>query len=138
MKKILFILVFAFTLQLSAQDQLDWSTDYKVALKQAESQNKPILAFVTDHQETKALKLLNEKLFSAESFKSITSKMILLKLDVSDKQSYNSRMGIHYTKQESAPGLALVNKHNASVVKPLVDITPENIKAFLTLVNDKL
>lgn len=139
MKKILFILLFAFTLQVSAQDQTNWITDYKVALKQSEAQNKPILAFVTDNQKSEALTTLNDYFFNTDSFKNkFASKVILLKLDVSDKQSYNSRMGIHYTKQKAAPGVALVDKYNATVGAALVNMTPENITVFMTLLNDKL
>ncbi|MFT4612723.1 MAG: hypothetical protein ACI9OT_002113, partial [Gammaproteobacteria bacterium] len=38
MKKILFILALACTLQLSAQEKTNWVTDYKVAQDQSEAQ----------------------------------------------------------------------------------------------------
>ncbi|MDG5491214.1 thioredoxin family protein [Psychroserpens sp. SPM9] len=139
MKKVLFVLLLAFTLQLTAQESSTWLTDYKVALKQSETQNKPILAFVTNNQSSEALKTLNEQVFETESFKNtLAPKVILLKLDISDKHSYNVRLGIHYTKQTTAPGLALVDKFNDTIGQPLVVITPENIKTFLTSVHEKL
>ncbi|MEH6537260.1 MAG: hypothetical protein V7719_12760 [Psychroserpens sp.] len=137
MKKIIFILLFAFTIQLSAQEQ-NWLSDNKVALKQSETQNKPVLVFVTDNQKAEAYKTLKDLLFNSDSYNGWASKMILLKLDISDKQSPNVRLGIHYTKQTSAPGLSLIDKNGKTIIDPLVDITAQNIETFIALVNSKL
>lgn len=138
MKKIIFILAVAFTLQLSAQDKANWITDYKTALSQSETQNKPILAFITDNKKTEASKLLSSEFFSSEAFKSIASKVVLLKLDISNKQSYNVRLGIHYLNKSSAPGLALVSEFSDRIGNPLTEINTENIKTFISLVNSKI
>jgi hypothetical protein len=138
MKKILFILALACTLQLSAQEKTNWVTDYKVAQDQSEAQDKSILAFVTDNQKTEASELLNAEFFSSEAFKNIASKVILLKLDISDKQSYNVRLGLHYFNKPSTIGLALVNKFSNKIGDPLTEINAENIEAFISFVNSKL
>ncbi|OUR97722.1 hypothetical protein A9Q86_16040 [Flavobacteriales bacterium 33_180_T64] len=138
MKKIIFILLLAFTFQISAQEQSNWITDNKVALELSKTQNKPILAFVTNNQKTEGLSVLNKEFFASKVYRSIEQKVILLKLDISNVQSYNVRLGIHYTKQTSAPGLALIDKYGNTILEPLVDMTPENITAFLTLLNANL
>jgi hypothetical protein len=138
MKKILFIFALAFTMQLSAQDKTNWITDYKVALEQSKTQDKPIFAFVTDNQKTESSELLNTAFLSSEAFKDIASKVVLLKLDISNEQSYNIRLGIHYLNKSSTIGLALVNKFNDKIGEPLTDINNENIKAFISFVNSKL
>jgi len=138
MKKLICILVLLVAFQMSGQDEANWLTDYEVALQQSETQNKPILAFVINDQDAKTLEVLNKELFASEAYKKVAPKVVLLKLDVSDTKSYNFRMGIHYTKQKSTTGLALVDKHNATIGKPLVDFTPENIEAFISFINSKL
>ena len=138
MKKILFIFALAFTMQLSAQDNTNWITDYKVALEQSKTQDKPILAFVTDNQKTEASELLNTAFLSSEAFMDIAPKVVLLKLDISDEQSYNIRLGIHYLNKPSTIGLALVNKFNDKIGEPLTDISNENIKVFILFINSKL
>ncbi|MCD2259563.1 thioredoxin family protein [Psychroserpens luteolus] len=139
MKKILFILLVAFTIQVSAQDQSNWITNNEVALKQAETQNKPILVFVTNNQKTEASEKLKANFFNADTFKKFASKSILLKLDISDKNSTNARLGIHYTKQNGAPGVALIDSNGKTIKEPLVvDFSVKKVKKFLTLWNDTL
>lgn len=138
MKKLILILVIACSIQMSAQEQHNWVTDYKVAMQQSESQDKPIFAFVTDNQVTEVSKRLDKELFASEAFKMIASKVILLKLDVSDKKSYNYRIGSHYIKQKSAPGVAFVDKNNNTIGDPLVDISANTIQEFITFINSKL
>jgi hypothetical protein len=138
MKKLIFILALAFTLQVSAQDQSNWITDNKVALKQSETQNKPVLVFVTNNQKSEASENLKDRLFNSNAFNKLASKSVLLKLDVSDQQSYNVRLGIHYTKQTGAPGIALIDKNGKTMFDPLVDFSSENVLKFMTLWNDKL
>ncbi|WP_299336386.1 hypothetical protein [uncultured Psychroserpens sp.] len=137
MKKLVFIFVLAFTLQISAQSQVNWITDNTTAIQQASDQNKPILVYVTDNQKTQASERLST-FFSNGSFEKFNSKVVWLKLDISDKQSYNVRLGIHYTKQTTAPGLSLIDNNGNTVLTPLTNMTDENIMAFLTLMNDKL
>tara|TARA_B100000809_G_scaffold214496_1_gene219296 strand:- start:2791 stop:3207 length:417 start_codon:yes stop_codon:yes gene_type:complete len=138
MKNLLLIFTLVFTLQLSAQDNINWITDSKVALEQSKVQDKPILAFVTDNQKTEALELLKTEFFSSGTFKNIASKVVLLKLDISDKRSYNVRLGIHYLNKPSTIGLALVNKFSDKIGDPLTEISAENIEAFISFVNSKL
>ncbi|WP_298903047.1 thioredoxin family protein [uncultured Psychroserpens sp.] len=139
MKKILFILLFAFTVQVFAQDQSNWITDNTVALKQAETQNKPILVFVTNNQKTEASEELKTNFFNADTFKKFAAKSILLKLDVSDKNSTNARLGIHYTKQYGAPGVALINSKGKAIIDPLAsNFSTEKVMKFLALWNETL
>ena len=138
MKKILFILIFAISGQIFAQEQSQWISDYKVALQQSESQNKPILVFVTDNQKTESLELLKKEFFATEDFKAIEAKVILLKLDISNKESYNVRLGIHYLDERNASGLALINSYNDNIGEPLTKINSENIKSFISFLNSKL
>ncbi|WP_047545672.1 thioredoxin family protein [Psychroserpens sp. Hel_I_66] len=138
MKKILFILIFAISGQIFAQEQSQWISDYKVALQQSESQNKPILVFVTDNQKTESLELLKKEFFATEDFKAIEAKVILLKLDISNKESYNVRLGIHYLEERNASGLALINSYNDNIGEPLTEINSENIKSFISFLNSKL
>lgn len=132
-----FVLV-VFTINATAQDQYNWNTDYKAALELSKSQDKPILAFVVDQQESEALQLLKKKFFNSESFQAISSQLVLLQLDVSDQQSYNARMGIHYTNQRKAPGLALVGSDNDAIGDPLVNFSSDSISEFLVFINSKL
>ncbi|MFT5847732.1 MAG: hypothetical protein ACJARX_001237 [Psychroserpens sp.] len=138
MKKLLFILTLAFTLQLSAQDNFNWLTDYKVALEQSKAQDKVILAYVTDNHKTEASAVLKTTFFSSEDFKTMSSKVILLNLDISDKNSYNARLGIHYMNNPSVIGLALINEYNDKIGDPLTDITADNIASFIIFLNSKL
>ena len=137
MNKLIFILLFAVTFQVSAQDQTTWITDYKEALKMSEAQNKPILAFVVNNEGSEAMTLLKDLFFLSDDYKNISSKVIPLKVDISDQQSYNVRLGIHYTKQRTAPGLALVDKNSSIIGKPLVIMNSKNIAAFLSFINSK-
>ena len=138
MKKLICILVVLVAFQTNAQDDSNWLTDYKVALQQSETQNKPILAFVINNQNTENIEVLKKEFFGSEGYKKLAPKVVLLKLDISDPKSYNFRMGIHYIKQKSTTGLALVDKYNATMGNPLVDFTPENIEAFISFINSKL
>ena len=138
MKKLMYFLLFVFTLNVAAQEQYDWNSDYKSALELSKSQDKPILAFVTDMQPSEAIQMLKTNFFASESFQNMASQLILLKLDVSDQLSYNARMGIHYTNQTTAPGLALVGADNDAIGKPLVNFSTESISVFLEFINSKL
>lgn len=138
MKKLIVVLVLFVGLQMSAQDQTNWLTDNEIALKQSETQNKPVLAFVTNHQKSEASALLKEAFFNSNGFDKIASKVVLLKIDISNQQTNSARLGIHYTKQTSAPGLALVDKNGKTIGEPLTLIDSENITAFLSFLNEKL
>ncbi|MBO6607473.1 hypothetical protein [Psychroserpens sp.] len=138
MKKLVYFVLFVFTLNVAAQEQYTWNTDYKSALQLSKSQDKPILAFVVNQQQSEATELLKAEFFASASFKAMASKLVLLKLDVSDQQSYNARMGIHYTNQRTAPGLALVGADNDAIGNPLVSFTSESISDFLGFINSKL
>ena len=138
MKNLVYVVLLVFTLNVAAQEQYNWNTDYKTALELSKSQDKPILAFVTDLQPSEAIQILNTNFFSSESFQNMASQLILLKLDVSDKLSYNARMGIHYTNQRMTPGLALVGADNDAIGDPLVTFTSESISDFLEFINSKL
>lgn len=138
MKKIIVLLVMAFAIQVSAQELKNLVTDYKVALQQSESQDKLILVFVTDNQMSENSVQLQKELFSSEAFEKMTSKLIILKLDISDKQSYNYRLGVHYIKKKSNSGIALVDKNNNTIGKPLVDFNSKNIQDFLSFLESKI
>ena len=140
MKHLIVILVLSFTLHVSAQDQNNWLTDYNKAIQLSKTHNKPILAFVTDRKKSEALSTLNKYFFNTDTFKTkFAPKVILLKLDILDTKTPNvTRLGIHFTKQTTAPGLALIDKNSRTIFKPLVDMTPENISIFMTMLNDKL
>lgn len=139
MKNILFTLALAFTLQLSAQDNLNWTTDNSIAQKQSETQNKPILVFVINNSKTDVSAELKGLTNNTDLLNKIASNTILLQLDISDNRSSNARFGIHYTKQTSAPGLSLIDKNGKTIIEPLVDFTSEEkVLTFMTLLNDKL
>ncbi|MEM5565202.1 hypothetical protein WNY78_08800 [Psychroserpens sp. AS72] len=139
MKKIVFILVLAITLQVSAQEQSQWLTDNSTALKLSETQNKPILVYVTNTPKADVSAELKTLVNNSNLLDKITSNLILLKLDISDKTSTNVRFGIHYTKQRSAPGLSLIDKYGKTIIEPLVDFSSrEKVLTFMTLLNDKL
>ncbi len=138
MKNLVYVVLLVFTLNVAAQEQYNWNTDYKSALELSKSQDKPILAFVTDLQPSEAIQILKTNFFASESFQNMASQLILLKLDVSDKLSYNARMGIHYTNQRMTPGLALVGADNDAIGDPLVTFSSESISDFLEFINSKL
>lgn len=126
------------SIQMSAQEQITWLTDYKVAINQSEIQDKPILVFVTENELSEDSDPLKKEFFGSDAFKKINDKLILLKLYVSDKQSYNYRIGSHYIKQKSGSGLALVDKNNNTIGEPLTSFTSKNIVDFITLINSKI
>jgi hypothetical protein len=68
----------------------------------------------------------------------MSSKVIFLKLDISDKSSYNMRLGIHYMNNPSVIGLALINKYNNKIGEPLTIINTDNIASFILFLNSKL
>ncbi|WP_460218575.1 hypothetical protein [Psychroserpens sp. MEBiC05023] len=137
MKRFLLILALIFALQVSAQEQSNWITDNTTALNLSKTQNKPILVFVTNNEKSEAYENLNTDFFKSDTFKKFASKCILLKLDVSDKNSTNARLGIHYTKHNNAPGISLINQKGKPMFDPLVvDFSSENIEKFLALWND--
>lgn len=138
MKKLIILLMFTVSITVSAQDQYDWITDYKAALELSKSQDKIILAYVVDQQKSEATQLLKQDFFESQSFQAMASQLVLLQLDVSDQQSYNARMGIHYTNQRTAPGLALVGQDNDAIGQPLVIINSNTITEFLSYINSKL
>ena len=80
-----------------------------------------------DNIAREASKVLKDSFFETEAFKTLASKVILLKLDVSDKQSTNARLGIHYTKQTTAPGVSLIDNASASV--------PDKAELFIILIS---
>ena len=61
MKKLVYFVLFVFTLNVAAQEQYTWNTDYKSALKLSKSQDKPILAFVVNQQQSEATELLSNE-----------------------------------------------------------------------------
>nr|WP_321222530.1 hypothetical protein [uncultured Psychroserpens sp.] len=139
MKNLLFILALAFTLQLSAQDNLNWISDNGIAQKHSENQNKPILVFVTNNPKIDVSALLKNLVNNDKLLTKISTNAILLMLDVSDTKSSNARFGIHYTKQTGAPGLSLIDNHGKTLINPLVDFnSEEKVLTFLTLLNDKI
>jgi len=138
MKKALVILVTLFTLQLSAQDNIHWETDYKVALSQAKAQNKFILVYVFDDSAIKDNTNLERLFFSSDDVKTLLPKVILLKLDVSDALSYNARLGKHYLNKRSTSGVVLVNQNNNTVGLPLIDFNTSARATFMSLLNSKL
>lgn len=138
MKKLIFILAVVCSLQLSAQDQSNWLTDNTTALSQSKAQNKPVLVFVTNNQTSEASENLKQNFFNSKEFNELATKSVLLKLDISDKNSANARLGIHYTKQNGAPGIAIIDYNGRALFKPLVDVSSESVKEFMTLWNDNL
>ena len=139
MKKLLLLLMLVVTFQMSAQDQSTWLTDNATALKLSEKQNKPILVFVTNNQKTEASEALKESFFNINTFEKLSAKSILLKLDVSDKNSTNARLGIHYTKRNGAPGIALIDSHGKTIANSLsADASKEDIRKFIAIWNESL
>lgn len=138
MKKILVILIFLLALQLSAQDNIHWETNYKVALNQAKSQNKLVLVYVFDNNMRKSNANLERLLFSSDDFKALLPKFILLKLEVSNALSYNARLGTHYLNKSSTSGVVLVNQNNNTVGLPLSDFSTSSMATFMSLLNSKL
>ncbi len=138
MKKNLVILIFFVAFQLSAQDNIHWETNYKVALNQAKSQNKLVLVHVFDNNMQKRNAELERLLFSSDDFKSVIPKVIFLKLEVSNALSYNVRLATHYLSESSTSGVVLVNQYNNSVGLPLTDFSTGATTAFISFLNSKL
>lgn len=136
MKKLLVLLVCALSLQLTAQSSgQNWLTNYKTALTTAASLNQPILTFVTDGSNSKALQLLEEELFDTETFRSLKGKVVFLKMDITSSNVDARRHATHFTKSESVPALGLVDQYKEMIGEPLNEITSENINAFIALLN---
>ncbi|MBR9915527.1 MAG: hypothetical protein GYB32_11990 [Algicola sp.] len=138
MKKLVFIVVLAVATQLNAQDQLPWLTNHDTALKLAKAEQKPLLVYVTNGVKTPASALLNDQIFNTDTFKKLQSKVILLQLEVPSMEHANYRLGIHYTKKTTTPGLGLVDADGDTIGEPLADITPESAKSFLLFLKSKL
>lgn len=63
--------------------ELTWIPTYKEALKKAKKENKPVLIYFTGSDWCGPCKILDEKLFHTEKFKSLSDKdLILLEVDI--------------------------------------------------------
>ena len=137
MKKIAVILLLIVSVHLSAQtDTQKWLTNYKEAIKISETLNNPILVFVTDNTSVESYKILQEQVFSSEDFKKYASSFVLLKLDITT-DSYNKRLGSHYTKSNAVPALALVDKKGNTIGTALTEINSTTISDFMTFLKTK-
>lgn len=138
MKKTLLVLLLFCTIQLFGQDYKSVLTDHKVALQQAKTEDKPMLVVVTNNKVSEDSKRWQNELFASELLKQMSSKIIVLKLDVSDEQSVSYRMGTHYIKNKSGFGFALVDSDNNTIGNPLIDLNSKSIEDFLVFIKSKL
>ena len=139
MKHLILITLMALCLNLNAQTTSQkWLSDAKIALQAAENLQKPILIFVTDSNQNAVNKLMDSEIFDSENFKNITSKIILLKLEVSDDNASKKRLAAHYTKQKSVPALALLNAQGETVGHTITQFTSETISEFLDVLKNQL
>jgi thioredoxin-related protein len=137
MKKIAIIILLIVSINLSAQnDTQNWLTDYKEAIKVSETKNNPILVFVTNNTSGERYDLLQNDVFNSNEFKRYASSFVLLKLDIST-DSYHKRLAAHYTKSNSVPALALVDKNGNTIDKALTEINSKNISEFMTFLKTK-
>jgi len=137
MKKIAVILLLIVSVNLSAQtDTQNWLTDYKEAIKTSETLNNPILVFVTDNTLGGSYKTLQEQVFNSENFKKYASSFVLLKLDITI-DTYNKRLGSHYTKSNAVPALALVDEKGNTIGKTLTEINSKTVSEFMTFLKTK-
>ncbi|WP_456442161.1 thioredoxin family protein [Psychroserpens sp.] len=137
MKKLTVIILFIFSINLSAQtDTQNWLTDSKEASKASETLNNPILVFVTDNATGESYDILQDQVFASEDFKRYASSFVLLKLDISS-DSYNKRLASHYIKSDHVPALALVDEKGNTIEKALTEINSKNVSEFMTFLKTK-
>ncbi|WP_299229012.1 thioredoxin family protein [uncultured Psychroserpens sp.] len=139
MKKLILLVLLVFSIHVSAQiENNNWLTDSKVALDASNNQNKPILVFVTNNDSGTTYDLLNSELFNAKEFKNLSSKIVLLKLDVSNTDQYNKRLAAHYIKHKQVPALALLDSNGNTIGNALINVNSESIATFMSFISTKL
>jgi len=137
MKKLAIIILLIVSVNLSAQTNTQkWLTDYKEAIKVSETQNNPILVFVTDNATGESYDILQDQVFDSENFKRYASSFVLLKLDIS-ADSYHKRLASHYTKSNAVPALALIDEKGNTIDKALTEINSKNVSDFMTFLKTK-
>ncbi|RKE94903.1 hypothetical protein [Ichthyenterobacterium magnum] len=144
MKKIILIIVCMITSLGYAQD-LNWSTDYKEVLKTAKALDKPILMYFTSDEVSENSKLLKSTFFKAQSFKTLSNKIILLKVEsLNNKQLtqlqkvYSNRLIGTYNKEMQFPALLMINPKGIEIGELMSDINSKNIETYLEFLKTKL
>ena len=144
MKKITLILLCVMSLNVFAQEkQFNWKTSFEEARLASKDQNKPILVFFTNQQDSESLKTLRSDFFGTDTFKSLSNKMILLFVDASerstsitpDQKMKNQRLVIHYNKLNVFPSLMALDFNGKVLGTSLTQISKENINNYFTFLD---
>ena len=144
MKKIILIIICMITSLGYAQD-LNWSTDYKEVLQNAKALDKPILMYFTNDEISEDSKLLESEFFNTQSFKALSNKIILLKVESLDNKQltqlqkvYSNRLIGTYNKDKQFPALLMINSKGIEISEMLSNINSKNIEAYLEFLKSKL
>jgi hypothetical protein len=141
MKKITLILFCAISLNIFAQEkQFNWKTSFEEASLASKNQNKPILVFFTNQQDSESLKTMRSDFFGTDTFKMLSDKMILLFVDASerntsisaDQKMRNQRMIIHYNKSNAFPAVMALDFNGKVLGESLTQISKQNISNYFT------
>lgn len=105
--------------------ELTWIPTYNEALKKAKKENKPVLIYFTGSDWCGPCKILDDKLFHTEKFKSLSDKdLILLEVDIPrrrdlvapDKMKENLYLQKKY-KVKAFPTLMMVNHRGKKIAE---------------------
>lgn len=141
MKKIILILLCIMSLNVFAQEkQFNWNTNFEDARKASKNQDKPILVFFTNQQDSENLRTLRSDFFGTDTFKELSDKMILLLIDTSERNSSltaeqkmkNQRLVIHYNKSDAIPALIALDFNGGVLGESLSQVSKENIDNYFT------
>ncbi|OUR90877.1 hypothetical protein A9Q87_13120 [Flavobacteriales bacterium 34_180_T64] len=146
MKKILLLVICVFSLNMFGQDTTNnWSNDYKTVLETAKSQNKAIVFYFIDADNSEKDRLIQSELFGSQEFKSLASKVVLLKVysletsGLSEAQrAYSKRLIGHYNPQNKFPASVTVDANEMVIATLNEDINTAGITTYLTVLKSGL
>ena len=134
-----------FSITVYAQNtNYNWSNDYREVLKEAKTQQKFIVLYFSDSQNSDN-NALQATIFETEAFKRLTTRALLLKVHalnsegIAETETVNSKRVIgHYNPEEKFPALLLLNSKGEVLGEMLTDWTPETINAYLDFLKSTL
>ena len=123
MKTILYTLalftLFSFSTTKENTSSVDWQTDYEKVLKKAKKEKKNVLVYFTGSDWCPPCKMLKRDLFETDAFKQLSSKYVLLYVDIPrNKDIISPEL---YSQNKS-----LLPKYNKKGVFPLLAVLSEN------------
>ena len=124
---------------------LNWMSTYKEALKKSKKEDKPVLIYFTGSDWCGPCKILDEKLFHTEKFKSLSDKdLVLLEVDIPrrrdlvapEKMKENLYLQKKY-KVKAFPTLMIINHRGKKIAEKKGFVMTEYYYPFFESVINK-